>query len=138
MSSDRRSVEGALPDGVVPEGAERNPNPPEEVAANRARFDAKQRELQHDRQQAAEQIREVQAELEDQYRESMADPEHQAFIPEQIAHELSDPYHQHGGEEATGREHFAGHLPQNPDIVQPAPVPTTPRAAEELRGKPIE
>ena len=72
MSSDRRSVEGALPDGVVPEGAERNPNPPEEVAANRARFDAKQRELQHDRQEAAEQIREVQAEREDQYRQSMA------------------------------------------------------------------
>ena len=134
MSSERRSVEGYLPDGVVPEGAEQNPNPPEQVVANRARFEEKQRALQHDRQEASEQIREVQAQLEAQYQESMRDPEHQAFIPEQIAHELNEPFHAHGGQEDAGRPHIAGHLPQNPDVVDVTPLPTTPRAAEELRG----
>ena len=135
MSSDRRSVEGALPDGVVPEGAEQNPNPPEEVAANRARFDAKQRELQHDRQEAAEQIREVQAVLEDQYRQSMADPAHQAFIPEQIAHELHDPLHEHGGQEQRGSDFLANPGLQEADTARRVPLPTTPRAAEETRGE---
>ena len=132
MTSDRRSVEGSLPDGVVPEGAEQNPNPPEQVAANRARFDAKQRELQADREAAAEQIREVQGEVDAQYRASMNDPAHQAFIPEQIAHELTEPVHNSGGQELPGDTHFSGHLPSSLDTVRPEPQPTTPRGAEEL------
>lgn len=130
MSSERRSFEGYLPDGVVPEGAEQNPNPPEQVAANRARFEAQQRKLQHDRQEAAEQVRAVQEMVEDQFQKSMHDPEHQAFIPEQIVHELNEPFHHPGGQEATGTGHLVGHLPQNPDIADSTLVPTTPRAAE--------
>ena len=135
MSSERRSVEGSLPDGVVPEGAERNPNPPEQVAANRARFEEQQRALQRDRQEAAEQIQAVQAELEAQYQASMHDPEHQAFIPEQIAHELNDPLHGHGGAEATGSDFLSTRTPQNLDTNFPESLPTTPRSTEERRGE---
>ncbi len=135
MTSERRSVEGNLPDGVVPEGAEHNPNPPEQVAANRARFDEKQRELQHDRQEAAEQIRAVQAEVEAQYQASMRDPEHQAFIPEQIAHELHDPLHAHGGQEATGGDLLSPRTTQDFDTRFPDSMPTTPRSTEERRGE---
>ena len=135
MTSDRMSVDGTLPDGVVPEGAEQNPNPPEQVAANRARFEEKQRELQHDRAEAAEQIRAVQADLETQYQAAMHDPAHQAFIPEQIAHELSEPLHQHGGQEDPGADLMGRPLPESLDTARREPLPTTPREAEERRGE---
>ena len=135
MSSERRSVEGSLPDGVVPEGAEQNPNPPEQVAANRARFDEKQRELQLEREEAAEQIRAVQAQVEGQYQASMQDPAHQAFIPEQIAHELNEPSHAQGGQEAAGSDFLTTRTLQDFDTTYPDALPTTPRSAEERRGE---
>ena len=135
MSSERRSIEGDLPDGVVPEGQEHNPNPADQVAANRARFEAKQRELQHDREEAAEQIRAIQHRLEDQYEQAMHDPAHQAFIPEQIAHEAQDPTHTHGGQEQTGAEYVAPAPSQDYETRRPSVLPTTPHAAEERRGE---
>ncbi len=133
MSSTRRSTDGELPDGVVPAGQEENPNSPEQVAAQRAKFEERQRELQHDRQEAAEHLRTTQAEVEDQYQRSMHDPEHQAFVPEQIAHELNDPQHEHGGQELAGQDLFVSRLPQEYDTTRSGALPTTPHAAEESR-----
>lgn len=134
MSSERRSSDGALPDGVVPEGAEHNPNPPAEVAANRARFEARQHEIQQERQESAEQVQALQAEVGAQYLQALADPEHQAFVPEQLEHEAHDPLHIHGGQEERGADFMASPGLQNADSTRRIPLATTPRAAEETHG----
>ena len=103
--SERLSVAGNLPDGEVPEGQEHNPNPPDQVAANRARFEDRQHKLQADRRQTEATIEPLQQDVEDQYRRSITDPAHRAVIPEQIAHSTNDPVHDPGGKtsaQATG------------------------------------
>ena len=132
MGSERRSADGNLPDGVVPQELVQNPNPPEQVAENRARFEEKQRELQHDREEAAQELREAQNALAEQYQASMNDPAHQAVIPEQIAHDLADPYHHHGGEGERDSEVLI-HPPQDFDTAPRIPAPASPRTAEEYR-----
>ncbi|MBA3948010.1 MAG: hypothetical protein H0X37_26105 [Herpetosiphonaceae bacterium] len=114
--SERRSVAGELPDGVVPAGQEHNPNPPDEVAANRARFEARQQELQADRQQAEDVIEPLQAQVEEQYRRAQDDPAHQAMIPEQIAHSENEHVHQPGGQVHTP-------APHNPEAAAPLAAP---------------
>lgn len=134
MSSERRSIEGALPDGVGDRdhGYEHNPNPEDQVAANRARFEENQRKLQQERESAAEVIRDVQATIEKQYEESLHDPEHQAFIAEQVEHEYTDPLHNRGGQEYRGDEHVGTVGSSNAEVGRHVPVPTTPRSAEEF------
>jgi hypothetical protein len=133
MSSERRSVEGALPDGVGDRdhGYEHNPNPEDEVAANRARFEENQRRLQQDREAAAEVIRDVQQTIEKQYEASLHDPEHQAFIAEQVEHEYEDHPHLRGGQEYTGDQHVGPVGTGNAEVGRHVPLPTTPRSAEE-------
>ncbi len=114
--SERRSANGELPDGVVPAGQEHNPNPPDEVAANRARFEARQQALQAERQQTEETIEPLQAQVDAQYRRSMADPAHQAVVPEQIAHSENDFGHEPGGEGST-------HAFANPESHAPIAAP---------------
>jgi hypothetical protein len=135
MGSTRRSTEGELPDGVVQAGQADNPNPPEQVAANRAKFEARQRELQSDRQEAAETLRSTQGEVENQYEQSMRDPEHQAMIPEQIAHSLHDPQHSHGGQDQEGNDLFVTRLPQEFDTFRPGAVPATPDSVKKRRDE---
>lgn len=137
MSSERRSVEGDLPDGVADRahGYTHNPNPDEQVAANRARFEQKQRELQHDLEASSETIRDVQERVEEQYEASMNDPAHQAFIPEQIAHQQADPLHDHGGQERAGVDEMTTLLPTGVEIGRHVPMPTTPRRAEEFNNE---
>ncbi|MBV9787402.1 MAG: hypothetical protein JOZ51_04480 [Chloroflexi bacterium] len=136
MSSERRSIEGNLPDGVGDRdhGYEHNPNPEDEVAANRARFEEAQRKLQAERESAAEAIRDVQTTIEQQYEEAIQDPEHQAFVAEQIEHEYTDPMpaHNRGGQEYRGDEHVGTVGSGNAEVGRHVPVPTTPRSSEEF------
>jgi hypothetical protein len=131
MSSERRSIQGDLPDGVVPAGQEDNPNDPELLAQQRARFAERQRELQQDRQEASEQIRAVQSDLESQYERSMQDPEHQAFIQEQIAHEMHDPVHNPGGQQRVEGDYLLSRQPEEFDTTFHDALPVSPRAAED-------
>jgi len=134
MSSERRSVEGTLPDGVGDrsQGYEHNPNPDDQVAANRARFEEMQRKIQQDRETAAEAIREVQHNIEQQYGQAINDPEHQAFVAEQIEHEHTETFHMPGGQERTGDEHVGTVGSSNAEVGRHVPLPTTPRKAEEF------
>ncbi len=135
MSSDRRSVEGALPDGVADReaGYVHNPNPEDEVAANRARFEEQQRKIQQERAVAAEAIQEVQQTIEAQYHQAIEDPEHQAFVAEQLAHDEEDPKFQRGGQELDGGEYVGPAITGNAEIARHVSLPTTPRKAEEFR-----
>lgn len=137
MSSERRSVEGELPDGVADrdEGYSHNPNPEDEVAAQRARFEEMQRKLQADRTTAAEAVTEVQQKLAEQFQEAQNDPEHQQFVAEQIAHEEIDAPYQRGGQEIEGDPVTSMALPQNAEVGRRAPLPTTPRQAEEFNNE---
>lgn len=134
MSSERRSIEGALPDGVGDRdhGYEHNPNPEDELAANRARFEEAQRKLQAERESAAEAIRDVQTVIEQQYEEAINDPEHQAFVAEQVEHEYTDPKFNPGGQEYRGDEHVGTVGSSNSEVGRHVPVPTTPRSSEEF------
>jgi ribosomal protein L9 len=134
MSSERRSIEGQLPDGIGDrsQGYEHNPNPEDQVAANRARFEEQQQRLQQEREAAADVLRDVQHTIETQYKESMQDPEHQAFIEEQVAHELNETPHLRGGQEQQGDEHVGTVGSSNAEVGRHVPLPTTPRAAEEF------
>jgi hypothetical protein len=137
MSSERRSIEGELQDGVADreEGYTHNPNPEEEIAAQRARFEEMQRKLQADRSVAAEAVTEVQQKLGEQYQEAQNDPQHQEFIAEQLAHgEIDQPY-MRGGQEIPGDEVVTTALPQNAEIGQRRPLPTTAREAEEFNNE---
>lgn len=125
--SERRSVEGPLPDGVVLEGQEHNPNPPEEVAANRALFEANQRQLQADRQQTLQVVEPLQAQVEAQYVDAQQDPAHQAFVAEQLAHSEHDPLHEHGGQGGISSDNELRTVSLNPEVnALPAPIPTQP------------
>jgi hypothetical protein len=134
MSSERRSIEGELPDGIGDRehGYEHNPNPEDQIAANRARFEEMQRKLQQDREIAAEAIREVQHTIETQYEQAVNDPEHQAFVAEQVEHEYTDPLHQRGGQEEHGDEHVGTVGSSNAEVGRHVPLPTTPRSAEKF------
>lgn len=114
--SERRSVNGELPDGVVPAGQEQNPNPPDEVTANRARFEERQRELQADRQQTNVLVEPLQAQVEEQYHRAQTDPAHQIFIPEQVAHSEHEHAIRPGGQVD---EHTHG----NPESTTPLAAP---------------
>lgn len=137
MSSERRSVDGQVPDGVVDRerGYEHNPNSPEEVAANKARFEANQRQIQQDRAAAADTIREVQEMVDAQYHEAQQEPEHQEFVAEQIAHQEVDPPHIRGGVERAGGPEDVAALPTNVEIGLNEPIPTTPREAEQFNNE---
>ncbi len=103
MSSERRSVEGNIPDGVVDraEGYTHNPNPDDELAAQQAHFAERQRKYQEERATAAAAVREVQHAVEEQYEQAQHNSEHQAFIAEQRAHQRTDPPHMQGGQTKT-------------------------------------
>ncbi|HEX6287815.1 MAG TPA: hypothetical protein VFZ66_01420 [Herpetosiphonaceae bacterium] len=134
MSSERRSVEGELPDGIGDRahGYEHNPNPEDQVEANRARFEEMQRKLQREREAAAKAIQGVQRQLEEQYVAAQQDPEHQAFIAEQVEHEYTDRPSLRGGQEQSGDEHVGTVGSSNAEVGRHVPVPTTPRNAEEF------
>lgn len=134
MSSGRRSVEGELPDGIADRdaGYSHNPNPDDEVALQRARFEEAQRKLQEDRAAASEVVGEVQQRLAEQYEQQQNDPEHQEFIAEQIAHGEIDAPYQRGGQEIPGDEQVGVTLPQNAEVARHIPLPTTPKDAEEF------
>jgi hypothetical protein len=137
MTSERRSIEGELPDGIADRdrGYAHNPNPDDEVAANRARFEAKQRELRADHEAALEAFNEINDELDAEYQESMSDPEHQAMIPEQRAHQVADPLHSRGGQEYQGDQDALSAMPTNVEIGRSVPKPTTPRDAEKFTNE---
>jgi hypothetical protein len=99
MSSERRTIQGEVPDGIADrsQGYTHNPNPEEELAVQRARFAENQRQLQHDREEAADAISEVEANLAEQYRAAQHNPDHQAFIPEQRAEQEALGSATHGG-----------------------------------------
>lgn len=137
MSSERNSIEGELPDGVADrdEGYTHNPNPEDEIALQRARFEEAQRKLQEDRAVAAEVVSEVQQRLGEQYEEAIQDPEHQQFIAEQLAHgEIDTPYLR-GGQEQEGDGFIGGGLPQNAESGRRVPLPTTAREAKEFNNE---
>lgn len=134
MNNDRRSVDGAMPDGVADrsQGYEHNPNPEDEVAINRMRFEERQRQLQQERAAAAEAISEVQERLGQEYEQQLNDPEHQKFVAEQLEHNLVDQPFSRGGQEEGGGP-YLGAVPLNsPEIQRHVPLPTTAREAEEF------
>lgn len=134
MSSGRRSVEGELPDGIADReaGYSHNPNPDDEVALQRARFEEAQRKLQEDRAAASEVAGEVQQRLVEQYEQEQNDPEHQQFIDEQIAHGEIDVPYSRGGQEIPGDEQVGVTLPQNAEVGRHIPMPTTAEDAKEF------
>lgn len=134
MTSERRSVHGALPDGVADraQGYTHNPNPEDELAAQRARFAERQRELQADRAAASERLGEIQHDLGEQYQQAQHDPEHQAMVAEQRAHQAVDAPHQRGGQEYAGEPEAMAPMPGNVELGRHAPKPTTPRDAEDF------
>lgn len=134
MTSERRSVHGALPDGVADreQGYTHNPNPDDEVAANRARFEERQRELQADRVTASELMSEMQHRLGEQYQQAQHDPEHQAMVAEQREHQAVDPPYRRGGQEHAGEPEAMAPMPGNVELGRHAPKPTTPRDAEDF------
>lgn len=132
--SERRTVTGELPDGVADreQGYTYNPNPEDEVAVQRARFDEMQRKLQHDRDEAAQAVEPVQQRLGHEFDQAIHDPEHDKFVREQIGHEFVDQPHVRGGQEVEGDPEVIAPMPTNVEIGQRAPKPTTPRSAEEF------
>jgi hypothetical protein len=86
------------------------------VAAQRARFEEKQRQLQQDLAEADHAVREVQQKVEEQYQQAIQDPEHQAFVSEQLAHDETDPPHIRGGKERDGQPELLSATPSNVEI----------------------
>lgn len=132
--NERHSVAGELSDGIADraQGYTHNPNPEDEVALQRARFDEMQHKLQHDRNEAAETIEPVQQRLGDEFNQAIHDPGHEHFVQEQIDHELTDRPHVRGGQEVEGDPETMPPMPTNVEIGHHAPMPTTPRNAEEF------
>lgn len=132
--SERHSVTSALPDGIADreQGYTHNPNPEDEVAAQRARFDEMQRKLQQDRYEAAQAIEPVQDRLGHEFDQAIHNPEHEKFVQEQVDHEFVDRPHIRGGEEVEGDPEAMAPMPTNIEIAHHAPKPTTPRSAEEF------
>lgn len=100
MSSDRRTVHGEVPDGVADrsEGYTHNPNPEDELAAQRAHFAERQQQLQHDREEAAHLIEETQQHVAEQYKAAQQNPDHQAFAAEQQEEQSALEPSTHGGQ----------------------------------------
>ncbi len=123
MSSERRTIHGETPDGVVEraEGYTHNPNPDDELALQRARFAEQQRQLQADRHQAAEAISEVSEKLGEQYAAAQHDPAHLAFVPEQFAELEESGTAIHGGSGYTTEETRPSVLPSD-DVVKRVPT----------------
>lgn len=134
--SERRTIEGELPDGVADreEGYTHNPNPDDEVAAQRARFEAMQRKLQQDRAAAAHTIEAVQQRVGEEFEQAVHDPEHEQFVQEQVDHELVDRPYLRGGKEVQGDQEAFAPMPGNVEISQHAPKPTTPLDAERFNN----
>lgn len=90
-----------LADGILDRdaGEDYNPNTPEIVEANRARFEATNVKINQDHQQLEEQIVPVIAQVADEAKSAMNDPGHQAMLPEQEAHATVDPLATHAGKE---------------------------------------
>ena len=132
--SERHTVAGELPDGIADraQGYTHNPNPEDEVALQRARFDEMQHKLQHDRNESAETIEPVQQRLGHEFDQAVHDPEHENFVPEQVGHQFVDRPHVRGGQEVEGNPEVMAPMPTNVEIGQRAPKPTTPRSAEEF------
>ena len=132
--SERRTVTGTLPDGIADreQGYTHNPNPPDEVEIQRARFDEMQHKLQHDRDEAAQAIEPVQNRLGHEFDHAIHNPEHEKFVQEQVDHEFADRPHVRGGQEVEGDPEVIAPMPTNIEIGQHAPKPTTPRSAEEF------
>ena len=132
--SERRTVTGDSPDGIADreQGYTHNPNPEDEVAAQRARFEEMQHKLQHDRQEAAHAIEPVQERLGHEFEQAIHIPEHERFVQEQVEHEFVDRPHTQGGQEVEGDPEVIASMPANVEIGQRAPKPTTPRSAEDF------
>ncbi|GAC1365412.1 MAG: hypothetical protein NVS4B8_29040 [Herpetosiphon sp.] len=121
--SERLSREGSLPDGIVPEGQEHNPNPAEQVEANRARFEAMQRQIRADQQQSREAALPIQHEVELQFERAQSDPEHEAMRGEQQQHGLHDPLPETGGQSRDMAPVEVRNTPLNPEVNIPAVQP---------------
>lgn len=134
--SERRTDDGEVPDGIVDreQGYTHNPNPEDEVAAQRAAFEAAQSRLQEKRHESAEAIEEVQATVAQQFEEAIKDPEHQKFVAEQLEHEETDPAYSVGGQEKPG-EDVEAVLPTSIEAGHTVPLPTTPRSAEAFNNE---
>jgi hypothetical protein len=104
MSSERRTVEGSVPDGIADRahGYTHNPNPPNELAAQQAHFAEREHKYQQERAAAIEAFQEVERAEEERYEEAQHKPEHQAFIAEQREHQRVDPSHTKGGQDWMG------------------------------------
>jgi len=135
--SERRTVDGEMADGIADrgQGYTHNPNPADEVAAQRARFEAAQAKLQEKRHESAEAIEEVQTNLGQQFEEAINDPEHQKFVAEQVEHEQTDPSFFVGGQERAGDDVVTRVLPGNIESGRQVPLPTTPRNAEDFNNE---
>ncbi len=135
--SERRTADGELPDGIADreQGYTHNPNPEDEVAAQRARFEAAQAKLQEKRHEFAEAIEEVQANVGQQFEEAISDPEHQKFVAEQLEHEEVDPAYFVGGQEQQGDDVVTRAMPGDIDSGRQVPLPTTPQSAEEFNNE---
>lgn len=135
--SERRTETGELPDGIADRehGYTHNPNPQDEVAAQRARFEEMQRKLQQDRQEAAQVIEDVQQRVGEEFEQSMHDPEHEKFVQEQVEHELVDRPYLRGGKEESGDPVVTRAMPGNIESGRRVPLPTTPLDAEEFNNE---
>lgn len=98
--SERRTIEGEVPDGVADrtQGNTYNPVPDDQLAVQRARFAEQQQQLQQDRQDVVEYVGEKQEQLSEQYQAAQADPNVQAFLPTQEALLESEPTATQGGQ----------------------------------------
>ena len=135
--SERRTADGEVPDGIADreQGYTHNPNPEDEVALQRARFEEAQHKLQGKRQESAEAIEEVQSDVEQQFQEAIADPEHQKFVAEQLEHEEVDKPYFVGGQESSGDDVVTRVLPGSIESGRQVPLPTTPQSAEDFNNE---
>jgi hypothetical protein len=124
VSDKRRSTEGALPDGVAERGRGygHNPNAEGEIAAQKARFNERQRTLQRDLADLAKQVRAVQQAAEAQAQAAQELPARQAFVPEQRAHQRRD-REIHTGT-TTGTPHIGAARPADWESGRQVPLDT--------------
>jgi hypothetical protein len=130
MTSERRTVEGSLPDQVVDQGEYPNPNPDDELALQRAHFAERQRRYQEDRAAAAKEIGEVQEAVGQQYEQAQHKPEHQQFVAEQRQHQQVDPPSTRGGRQSTEKRHMQENTPFASGEL-PHVIPVTPERESE-------
>jgi hypothetical protein len=82
-----------LADGVLDRdaGEDYNPNTNDTVEANRARFEAMNKQIARDHHQLEKEIAPVIERVAQEAKEAAALPEHQAMLPDQAAHSQVDP-----------------------------------------------